>query len=138
MKIIILIAVAALCLWPLISWATYHFSGWQKWEKLFRRDVTNDNDIASSVSLKKFWNYDHAVRVGVEDFGIAFEPTMFLLFHKSFAIPWVQILSFQYTPGRLSNVCTLNTSQGIIHIYGEVAEIVARGCSHHYVAQING
>lgn len=54
MKVFILIALAALCLWPLISWATYHFSGWEKWEKLFRREVTNDNDIASSVSLKKF------------------------------------------------------------------------------------
>lgn len=63
MKILFLIIIAALCLWPLISWATYHFSGWGKWETLFRRDVTNDNDIASSVSLKKFGNYNHAVRV---------------------------------------------------------------------------
>lgn len=58
---------------------------------------------------------------------------MFLLFHKSFALPWVQILSYQYNPGRLSNVCTLHTGQGDISIYGEVAEIVARGCENHYV-----
>ena len=74
--------------------------------------------------------------MGVEAYGVAFELTFFLLFHKSFAIPWVQILSFQYIPGRISNVCVLHTAQGDIRIYGDVAEIVAHGCSHHYVAQM--
>ncbi len=41
-------------------------------------------------------------------------------------------------PGRLSSVCILHTVQGDIRVYGEVAEIVARGCGHHYVAQMAG
>lgn len=135
MKVIFLILFLALILWPIISWMSYHVVGWAKWEKLYKREVNNDNDVASSVGLKKFGNYNKAVRVGVEDYGVAFEPRFFLLFHKSFAIPWVQILSFQYAPGRLSNVCILHTSQGDIRIYGEIAEVVARGCAHHYVSQ---
>lgn len=54
MKVIILIVVLLLMVWPVISWMSYHIAGWSKWEKLYQRGVTNDNDLASSVGLKKF------------------------------------------------------------------------------------
>jgi hypothetical protein len=137
MDILLLLIVAVLCLWPIITWFTYQFSGWKKWEALYRREVTNDADIASSVSLKKFGSYNRVVRIGIEDYGIAFAPTVFLLFHKSFCLPWAQILSYEYKPGRISSVCILHTQKGDIQISGEIAEVVARGCASHYVAQIS-
>jgi hypothetical protein len=137
MKVFLMILFWFVLLWPILTWISYHIAGWRKWELMFRRDVTNDTDVASSVSLKKFWNYNRCVRIGVEDYGVAFQPIFFLLFHKSFCIPWIQILSYQYTPGKLSSVCLLHTTQGDVRIYGEVAEIVARGCEHHYVASVH-
>lgn len=54
MKVLFLLIAIVLVLWPIIMWSTYQIAGWKKWEKLFRRDVTNDTDVASSVSFKKF------------------------------------------------------------------------------------
>jgi hypothetical protein len=100
--------------------------------------VTKDTDLVSSVSLKKFWNYNHVVRIGIEDYGVAFCPTIFLLFHKSFSIPWAQITSCEYKPGRTTCVCILHTTQGDINIYGEISEVIARACASHYVMQVRG
>lgn len=54
MKVIFILIAIVLVLWPIIMWSTYQIAGWKKWEKLFRRDVTHDTDVASSVSFKKF------------------------------------------------------------------------------------
>lgn len=75
------------------------------------------------------------VRIGIEDYGVSFRPTIFLLFHKSFSLPWARITSFEYKPGRLSSLCTLHTQMGDINIYGDVAEVVAHACKNHYVVQ---
>ncbi|MBP7806348.1 hypothetical protein KA057_01565 [Candidatus Gracilibacteria bacterium] len=136
MKVFLMLFFWALVLWPIISWMSYHVAGWGKWQKLFRRDVTNDTDLATSVGLKKFGSYNRCVRIGVEDYGIAFKPTFFLLFHKSFCIPWIQILSFQASIGKFSKVCILHTSQGDVRITGDAAEIVSRACESHYVSRI--
>lgn len=135
MKVFFMLLFWALVLWPILSWFTFHVSGWSRWQKLFRREVTNDTDIAAAVGLKKFGSYNRCVRVGIEDYGIAFKPTHWLPFHKSFCIPWIQVLSYTFTPRKLSSVCILRTPQGTIRIVGEVAEIVARGCGHHFVQQ---
>ncbi len=135
MEIILLLLLAALCLWPIVSWTSYHIAGWKKWEQLFRREVTRDVDTASAVSLKKFGSYNRVVKIGIEDYGIAFRPSIFLLFHKSFAVPWAQVLSFEYTPGRIASTCILHTQQGDITISGDIAEVVARACAGHYVAR---
>jgi len=135
-KVFLVLLFCAIIIWPIVTAMSYHVAGWKKWQKRYRRDVTNLTDMASSVGLKKFGNYNRCVRIGIEDYGVAFKPTFFLLFHKSFCIPWIQILSFQFTPGKLSSVCILRTNQGDIRIYGDVAEIVARGCQEHYVNQV--
>jgi hypothetical protein len=54
MKVFFMLFFWALVLWPIITWMSYHVAGWSKWEKLFRREVTNDTDLATSVGLKKF------------------------------------------------------------------------------------
>lgn len=72
----------------------------------------------------------------MEDYGVAFKPRLFLFFHKPFCLPWIQILSYQIRLGKLSSVCILHTVQGDVRITGEAAEIVARGCEHHYVNRI--
>jgi len=54
MKVFFMLLFWALLLWPILSWFTLYISGWKKWQKLFRRDVMNDTDVASAVGLKKF------------------------------------------------------------------------------------
>lgn len=135
MKTMLVLSGIFLFLWPILSWFTYRVSGWWKWERLFHRQVTKDVIFASAVATKKFGSYNHAIKIGIEEYGVAFQPTVFLLFHKSFAIPWSQIMSFSYSPRRTSRLCLLRTNQGEIRIYGDVAEIVARGCAGHYVEQ---
>jgi len=54
MKVFLMLLFWALVLWPILSWVTFHVAGWSRWQKLFRREVTNDTDIASAVGLKKF------------------------------------------------------------------------------------
>jgi biopolymer transport protein ExbB/TolQ len=53
-KILFILITSALVMWPIITWSTYNIAGWKKWEKLYRREVTKDTDLVSSVSLKKF------------------------------------------------------------------------------------
>jgi len=54
MKVFLMLLFWVVLLWPILTWISYHIAGWGKWEKTFRRDVTNDTETASSVSLKKF------------------------------------------------------------------------------------
>lgn len=98
MSLFFLIILCASGVWTVVMYASYLISGWRLWEHRFRRAVTYDNERASSVSLKKFGSYNRLVRVGVEEYGVTFRPTLFLLFHRSFAVPWVYILSFEYHP----------------------------------------
>lgn len=54
MKVFLVLLFGAAIVWPLVSWATYHISGWSAYQKKYRRDVTHDTFVASSLSLKKF------------------------------------------------------------------------------------
>jgi hypothetical protein len=54
MKVFLILIFFGLIIWPILSWITFYVSGWNKWQKLFRRVVTNDTDIASALGLKKF------------------------------------------------------------------------------------
>lgn len=92
--------------------------------------------IASSVGLRKFWNYNRCIHIGIDEYGVSFVPSKILLFHTAFAVPWVNILSYEVIVTRSSKRCVLNTNMGKLTLIGEVAEIVARGCDHHYVAQM--
>lgn len=133
MKIFILFGFLAIIFWPAVCWLSFHFYGWKKWQEKFGRATLNDAETAPSVMLVKFGSYNRCVRVGAEEYGISFIPRFFLFFHKSFSIPWVQILSFEYFSKKTSKVCILHTAQGNVKITGEIAEIIARGCDNHYV-----
>ncbi len=42
-------------------------------------------------------------------------------------------MACEYKPGRISSRCLLHTRYGIITVYGEVGEIIARACTSNYI-----
>lgn len=132
-KAVIIFFVCALIMWPFVSIGSYYIAGWHRWQKRFRRDVWHNTIMASSVSLVKFGSYNRCISISIDDYGIGFRPIRFLLLHKSFTIPWVQIQAFSFEWRKTRRTVTLMMLQGNITIRWDIAQNIAESCKNHYV-----
>ena len=128
-----------LIIWPIICWSSAYLTGWRRWEILFDRVPRSTNDtLVSSVWFRRWGGYNRCIWMGTEDYGVSFRPIWLLLFHRSFCIPWSNILSYQVEISRSRQLCILHTNEGDIRVSGYFARILASECGKHFVASSSG